>query len=118
MTLRGVAFIGVRTDAFDATTRLYREVLGLVPYRSDGTSERYRLADGTALHVYGPTDRDHSWFGPGPVVGFLVDDVTATRAHMEADGITFVTQIEKADGDTWCHFRGPDGSLYEILSEG
>jgi hypothetical protein len=33
----------------------------------------YRLGDGTEVHVYGPPDEFHDFFGDGPVVGFAVD---------------------------------------------
>lgn len=35
----------------------------------------FRLSDGTEVHVYGPEDEDHQFFGPAPVVGLAVGDV-------------------------------------------
>jgi Cupin domain len=79
-------------------------------------SARYSLADGTELHVYGPEDNDHEFFGSDPVVGFVVDDAALLRRRMEEAGIALLTPLEQAGGSTWCHFRGPDGSVYEIIS--
>lgn len=61
-------------------------------------------------------DHDHDFFGEGPVVGFLVDDVELARAETEAAGIQFIGEIQRSGAQTWNHFRGPDGNVYEIIS--
>jgi predicted enzyme related to lactoylglutathione lyase len=72
--------------------------------------------NGTEIHVYGPVDEDHCFFGTAPVVGLLVDDVDRTRAAMEAAGMEFLGPIQRAEGSRWNHFRGPDGNVYGIMS--
>jgi catechol 2,3-dioxygenase-like lactoylglutathione lyase family enzyme len=114
--IRRLGWLGVRTERFEETVSLYRDVLGLEPFRADAGSARFRLADGTELHVYGPADDDHRFFGTAPVVGLVVDDVPATRARMEAAGVTFLTDLEVAGDSVWCHFRGADGNVYELIS--
>jgi predicted enzyme related to lactoylglutathione lyase len=114
--VRGLVWLGVRTARFAQTVRLYRDVFGLQPFHEDPESVRFRLPNGTEIHVYGPVDEDHRFFGTAPVVGLLVDDVDQARAAMEAAGVEFLGPIQRADGSHWNHFRGPHGNIYEIMS--
>ena len=68
---------------------LYRDLFELEAFQVDETSARFRLGDGTEVHVYGPADVDHDFFGAGPVVGLVVDDVDAVRQRLEAADIEF-----------------------------
>jgi catechol 2,3-dioxygenase-like lactoylglutathione lyase family enzyme len=116
--IRGLGFLGVRVpDAgtFAAAVHLYRELLGLPVILDEPGRCWFRLGDGTQLHVYGPPEEDHVFFGAAPCVGFVVEDVPATRARLEAAGIRFLTEIEKAGNTAWCHYRGPDGAVYELI---
>jgi catechol 2,3-dioxygenase-like lactoylglutathione lyase family enzyme len=115
MGVRSLVWMGVRTPHFAEMVAFYREVLALEVVREGPRAAWFRLANGTELHVYGPDDDDHDFFGPGPVVGFEVDDFEATRARMVAAGIEFVGEPQRADGTAWNHFRGPDGKIYEIM---
>ncbi|MFK5647848.1 VOC family protein [Ornithinimicrobium sp. LYQ121] len=67
------------------------------------------------LHLYGPEDTDHTVFGSRPCVGFLVDDVDATRRRMEALGILFLSETQRDVDREWAHYRGPDGTVYELI---
>lgn len=116
MSVQRLGWLGVRTDRFEEMRSLFGEVLELEPFQVDDTSARYRLGDGTELHVYGPADTDHEFFGSAPVVGLVVDDAAGLRRRMEDVGITFLTPLEQAGGSSWCHFRGPDGNVYELIS--
>ena len=53
-----------------------------------------------------------------PKIDFLVEDVAAARAEMEAKGVEFVRPIESTPevGFVWTHFRAPDGHLYGLTS--
>ncbi len=115
--VKALVWLGVKTEQFEAMTRLYKDVMGLEVYQEDEASVRFRLADGTPVHVYGPRDEDHDFFGSGPVVGFLVDDVAGARAEMEASGIEFIGEIQRSNTHAWNHFRGPDGNIYELIEE-
>ena len=111
-----MGWLGVRTDNFEEMQELFGDLLGLEAFHVDRTSARYRLGDGTELHVYSADDADHDFFGVAPVVGFVVDDAAQLRAQMERKGYAFLTPLERAGGSAWCHFRGPDGNVYEIIS--
>ncbi len=116
MKLEGLGWLGVRTERFEETVALYRDVMGLRPYAEDAESARFRLDNGTEIHVYGPADEFHEFFGAAPVVGFLVDDVERVRAEMEAAGIRFIGETQHNEVESWNHFAGPDRNVYEIVS--
>jgi hypothetical protein len=116
VSVQGLDWLGVRTDRFVETVSLYRVVLGLEPFHGDEASVRFRLQDSTELHVDGPADDDHRFFGTAPVVGLAVEDAAATREGLEAAGISFLTGLERDGEAAWCHFPGPDGNVYEIIS--
>jgi catechol 2,3-dioxygenase-like lactoylglutathione lyase family enzyme len=108
--------MGVRTSKAAAMSAFYRDVLGLEVIREQPNASWFRLADGTEAHVYSDEDRDHSFFGSGPVVGFEVDSFAAARAAMVAAGIEFLyPEPQRKDGRAWQHFRAPDGNVYEII---
>ncbi|HEU4919853.1 MAG TPA: VOC family protein [Candidatus Limnocylindrales bacterium] len=113
--LRSMGFLGVRTDAYEATVALYRDVLGLEPILERPGATWFRASDGAQVHVYGPTDEDHEFFGRGPVVGLVVDDFDAARAAMVAAGIEFIGEPQRDGESAWNHYRGPDGNVYEII---
>lgn len=120
MTARRVGFVGVRipdSATFAATVALYRDRLGLEVSAVDGErSTRFRLADGTAFHVYGPADVDHEAFGDRACIGLVVDDVDAVRADLESAGIEILDDPTQRDGaEAWFHYRAPDGTVHEVL---
>jgi catechol 2,3-dioxygenase-like lactoylglutathione lyase family enzyme len=110
-----LGWLGVRTERFAETVALYRDAFGLEPFQEDETSARFRLQDGTELHVYGPADDDHRFFGTRPVVGLRVHDHDQARARLEASGIEFLTSPEDHGSTRWSHFRAPDGNVYELI---
>lgn len=111
----GVGFIGLRTDRFDEMVALLRNRIGLAVIRDVPGATWFRLGVDAELHVYADTDPDHAFFTTGPVVGLRVDDVDATRAALQADGMEMLTEIERSASDAWCHFRAPDGTVLEII---
>ena len=116
MSLHRLGWLGVRTERFDEMVALFEDAFELVPFQADDASARYRLDDGTELHLYSPADTDHEFFGSAPVVGFVVDDAARLRRRMEDAGVEFLTPLETVGGSSWCHFRAPDGNVYEIIS--
>ena len=113
--MSGVGFIGFRTDRFEAMVALFRDRIGLHIIREAPGATWFRLGEDAELHVYAASDADHAFFTTGPVVGLRVEDVEATRAALEADGLEMLTEIERTQTAAWCHFRGPDGTVLEII---
>src|SRR5688572_4905650 len=83
-------WMGVRTNKFQETVGFYREVMRLTLLREGADFAWFALANGVELHVYGPSDEDHRFFGVGPVVGFEVTDFSLTRSRMVESGIEFI----------------------------
>lgn len=113
--VQSLGFLGVRTEAFDETVALYRDVLRMSPILVEPDAAWFRAANGTQVHVYGPTNDDHDFFDSGPVVGLVVDDFDATRRAMIDAGIKFIGEPQRDGGSAWNHYRGPDGNVYEIM---
>ncbi len=111
----GIGFIGFRTNRFEEMVAVFRDRIGLAVVRESPGATWFRLGTDAELHVYADTDPDHVFFTTGPVVGLRVGDVDATRAAFEADGLEMLTDIERTDDATWCHFRAPDGTVLEII---
>ena len=118
MTVLKVGFVGIRTDRLDETVALFRDVLGVPVNRQTGDLVGFNLADGTILEVYGPANEFHSFFKTGPVVAFRVDNFDIARQAMLAAGVKFIGDVQHADGDSWQHFYGPDGTVLEIIGAG
>jgi catechol 2,3-dioxygenase-like lactoylglutathione lyase family enzyme len=118
MTVSKVGFVGIRTDRLDETVALFRDVLGLSVDRRTDDQVGFKLGDGTVLELYNPANEFHSFFTTGPVVAFKVDNFDVARRAMLAAGVKFIGDVQHADGVSWQHFHGPDGTVLEILGPG
>ena len=74
MKVARLGWMGVKTRQFDQMNAFYRDVLNRDTLSTDDKSGRFKLGDGTEVHVYGQLDEDHDFFGGGPVVALEVDD--------------------------------------------
>jgi len=116
MKVKGIVWLGTRTAQFRQMTEFCNNVLGLSQTSNDSGLAVFQLPDGDLFEIF---DAQHEQFKDSfithPVTGFLVDDIVAARAEMEAKGIEFIGPIH---GDTedykWTHFRAPDGFVYEL----
>ena len=114
MNVKGIVWLGTRTERFVQMNAFCRDLLGLSQRLLEPGFAVYELPNGDLFEVFGP-DSSYNEFMTHPVAGFLVDDIVAARAEMEAKDIEFLGPIE---GDTddykWTHFRAPDGFVYEL----
>ena len=117
MNVKGLTWLGLRTDRFDEMVKFFRDVMALKPIRDEAQIASFQMSDGTRMELYRPDEDFHAFFTTGPVVAFRVDNVDAARAAMEAAGIQFIGPIQRAGKTSWNHFRAPDGTVFEILSE-
>jgi catechol 2,3-dioxygenase-like lactoylglutathione lyase family enzyme len=116
MKVARLGWMGVKTRQFDEMNAFYRDVLNLDTLSTDDKAGRFKLGDGTEVHVYGPLDKDHDFFGAGPVVALEVEDFAVVRARLLSAGIKFVyEEPPRASGKVWQHFIAPDGNVYEII---
>jgi catechol 2,3-dioxygenase-like lactoylglutathione lyase family enzyme len=118
MTVLKVGFVGIRSDRLDETVVLFRDIIGVPVTRQTDDQVGFRLADGTVLELYGPANEFHAFFTTGPVVGFRVENFDVTRRAMLAAGVGFIGDVQHADGVSWQHFHGPDGTVLEIIGPG
>ncbi len=96
MKVARLGWMGVKTRQFDEMNAFYRDVLNLDTLSMDDKSGRFKLGDGTEVHIYGPLDQDHEFFGGGPVVALEVEDFAIARARLLGASIEFVTRSHNA----------------------
>ena len=113
MRVKGIAWLGTRTERFDEMREFFLEITGVVPRDEQGLAV-FDLASGDRIEVLKPQVGEN--YMVAPVVGFLVEDVAAARAELESRGIEFIGPIRTGAGSSWSHFRAPDGHVYELTS--
>ena len=119
MRVRRIAWLGVPTDAYEATVWFFRDVLGLRPAFEEPATRELTLPNDDRVQVFGPGHRYRDFYAEhagGPVVLFEVDDLQDARAELEAAGIELVGPADADGGWSWIHARGPDGHLYAFAS--
>ena len=117
MEIKNVRWVGIGTDAYDATVRLFGDVLRLPRAFEEPATVEFRTTEGDAVQVMGPGDPYHAFFGRhahGPVPLFEVDDLHDARHRLEAAGLEIVGAAGRDREWEWIHFSGPDGNLYEL----
>lgn len=116
MKVTRLSWMGTKTEQFDRMNTFYRDVLNLDVLSIDEHSGRFKVGDGTEVHVYSSHDEHHDFFGSGPVVAFEVDNFAVARRRLLGAGIEFIyPEPQRAFGKIWQHFRAPDGNVYEIM---
>jgi catechol 2,3-dioxygenase-like lactoylglutathione lyase family enzyme len=117
--VRSIAWVGTRTDNYEAMVGFLRDVLGLRVAFEEPTTVELATTAGDRVQVMAPGDPYHAFFAEhatGPVPLFEVDDVHAARAELEIAGIEIVGEPGRDAGWEWIHVRAPDGNLYELAS--
>ena len=113
MEIKRLSWLGIRTERFDEMTAFLERALGLRKEIAEPGRAMFRLPTGDPIDVFAAEDERYLHFTTGPVVGFLVDDVDAASAELEATGVE-IGPVQRGDGFAWAHFRAPDGNLYEL----
>ena len=114
MQLKGVVWLGTRTDRFDEMVAFAEDVLGLERRRGEEGLAVFEQPDGDTVEVFDP--EHHGGGHPeGVAGGFLVDDAVAAADELRAAGVE-VSELAGAGEFRWAYFRAPDGNLYEVTS--
>jgi catechol 2,3-dioxygenase-like lactoylglutathione lyase family enzyme len=114
MKIKGIVWLGTRTDRFDQMADFCRDILGLPQSQSEPGFAVFELPNGDIFEIIDP-QQSMNIFMTHPVAGFLVDDIESARAEMESKGIEFIGPIhEDAEDYKYTHFRAPDGFIYEL----
>lgn len=146
MTIKGIHHCGLVVRDLDRSIYFYHDVLGL-PFANEPTPWFSGLALEAGVGVPGATLRQVClWAGehtlmelieygnrpatsttpvPNNFLGaahvcFLVDDVHAKKAELEAKGVSFYTDVNVVDegplaGWRWVYFSDPDGLALELV---
>jgi catechol 2,3-dioxygenase-like lactoylglutathione lyase family enzyme len=112
VNITGLGWAGMRSDRAESLARFFADVLGLRLIRDQPDFWVFELPDGHHLEVFGPSDTGHEHFTTGPVIGFAVEDLPAAVEELRSRGVELLGE----PGESWQHFRGPDGNVYEIVS--
>ena len=143
--MKGLHHVGITVKDLGASIRFYHDVLGL-EFVNEPTPWFDEQALGPAVGVPGAALRQVSlavgdvtlelleYRSPpsettGPLrsnsfgashVGFLVDDIAAKKAELEAKGIEFFSEVNVVDegvlaGWRWVYFPDPDGYPLELV---
>ena len=108
--------MGVQTARFDEMATLLRALTGVSPAVEERGFNLWSLANGDLLELFAAGAKPT--FDAAPVVGFLVDDLEASRRDIEAAGATVVGGYgPNEDGYESVHFRAPDGNVYELVRD-
>jgi catechol 2,3-dioxygenase-like lactoylglutathione lyase family enzyme len=111
-----LAWIGTRTPDYPATLAFFRDVLGLTVHSSEPDFAVLEVPDGATVEVFGPASRYNQHL-THPVAGFRVADLEEAVAELRAAGVEIVLPLQRGDGRSWLHFRGPDGFVYELMED-
>jgi catechol 2,3-dioxygenase-like lactoylglutathione lyase family enzyme len=118
MVVKGISWLGVRTDRYDQMRAFAIDTLGLQLVSESDDFLVTRASNGDLFEVFGPRGEQPSWqFSRNPVVaGFLVDDIEAARGELaSAPGVELLGDLQVMEnGYAWQHFRAPDGHVYEL----
>ena len=132
MKVKRICFVGTRTGNFDATSALFRDVLGLDNLHAQADWSIFRLPSGRSdfVEVFGPGHENVSVFpaevSEGIVVAFAVDDIVGARQELEAAKVEFIGELVSAnelfedpnmEGFGWFFFRAPDGNVYVMQQD-
>ena len=143
--MKGLHHVGITVADLDASIRFYHDVLGLEfanepsPWFDGDELSRGVGVPGAALRqvslLVGDTTlelleyRSPPSETDGPLrsndrgashVAFVVDDIEATKAELEAKGIEFYSPVNVVDegvlaGWRWVYFEDPDGYPLELV---
>jgi predicted enzyme related to lactoylglutathione lyase len=116
--VRGVVWVGTRTDRFDESVTFFREILGIDLERIRDDFAWSRMPNTSQLEVFGTSDPEHRDFTTGPVPEFLVDDVRQAIEELRAAGVEILGTpiLDDGEGNGWVHFRAPDGNVYGLTN--
>jgi predicted enzyme related to lactoylglutathione lyase len=113
--ITGVDFVTVPTQDFDASVHFYGSVLGLPFVKKWGDRPAAEFQAGNlTLAVMDPTAFGQEFRPHGLPIALQVDDVAAARAHLEAQGVKFVTDVIDSGVCHQAIFLDPSGNALDL----
>ena len=113
--ITGVDFVCVPAQDFDAMTAFYGETLGLPLVERYGRRPGAEYQAGNlTLAIMEPTAFGQEFRPHALPIALQVDDVAAARAHLEAQGVRFVTDIIDSGVCHQAIFLDPAGNALDL----
>ncbi len=124
----GTHHVAVQTRDWNASLRLYRDVLGMHPVAEFGPEERRIMlldaGDGSHIELFQPTAETPSPGGPSPNdpvthIALATTDTRSATEHVRAHG--YEVTVEPKDLNlggldvTIAFFKGPSGEVIEFF---
>jgi predicted enzyme related to lactoylglutathione lyase len=113
--ITGVDFVALPAKDFDASFRFYGEVLGL-PFRARwGQMPAAEFQAGNlTIAIMDPVAFGQEFRPHGVPLALHVDDVEAAKAHLEAQGVDFVSDIIDSGVCHQAIFLDPAGNALDL----
>jgi predicted enzyme related to lactoylglutathione lyase len=114
-TITGVDFVTIPAQDIEESVHFYGTVLGLPPVKQWGQMPGHEFQAGNlTLAVMEPTAFGQEFRAHGLPIALQVDDVEATRADLEAQGVKFVTDTMDSGVCHQAIFLDPAGNSLAI----
>jgi len=111
----GVDFVAVPADDFEASVHFYGTVLGLPAGKRWGNMPGAEFQAGNlTLAIMEPTAFGMEFRPHGLPIALQVDDVAAAKAHLEAQGVSFLGDIIDSGVCHQAIFRDPAGNTLDL----
>jgi predicted enzyme related to lactoylglutathione lyase len=120
MRVKGVSWVGVKTDQYEAMVTFFRDVVGLEAVAERDDFLEFRMPNGDQVEIFGPRGPDAvEQFAHNEVVaGLQVEDIDSAIAALRDAGVELIGEHANAgSGHSWQHFRAPDGKVFELCSD-
>jgi catechol 2,3-dioxygenase-like lactoylglutathione lyase family enzyme len=113
--ITGVDFVTVPTDDFEASVHFYGTVLGLPAGKRWGDRPAAEFQAGNlTLAVMDPTGFGQEFRPHSLPIALQVDDVAAARAHLEGQGVRFVSDLIDSGVCHQAIFVDPAGNSLDL----
>lgn len=115
LNITGVDFVALPADDFDASFRFYGETLGLPFVKRWGDLPAAEFQAGNlTIAIMDPGAFGQEFRPHGSPLALRVDDVAAARAHLETEGVRFVTEVIDSGVCHQAIFLDPAGNALDL----
>lgn len=113
--ITGVDFVAIPARDFEASAHFYGTVLGLPPVKRWGEMPAAEFQAGNlTLAVMDPTAFGQEFRAHAVPIALQVEDVAAARAHLESQGVRFVSEVIDSGVCLQAIFLDPAGNSLDL----